>query len=134
MTSLDTNIVVRLIVGDDLPQARAAERLIASRPCRVAPSVLMECEWVLRASYELDSRTIAAAFRDLLDLENIEAAEPALTTRTLAAFEAGIDFADALHAAQCVESEDFATFDRKFAARAANAGLAKITLVRAAAN
>ena len=67
MTSLDTNVVVRLIVGDDLPQVRLAERLVASRLCHVVTSVLMESEWVLRASYGLDARTIAASFRDLLD-------------------------------------------------------------------
>lgn len=131
MTSLDTNVVVRLIVGDDLPQVRVAERLVASRACHVATSVLMESEWVLRASYGLDARTIAASFRDLLDLENIEAAEPSLAARILTAYEAGVDFADALHAAQCREGEEFATFDKTLARRAAKAGLRDIMLLKA---
>ena len=33
MAALDTNVVVRLIVGDDAKQARAAEKLVASEPC-----------------------------------------------------------------------------------------------------
>lgn len=43
MAALDTNVVVRLIVGDDTRQARLAEKLVASEPCTIAPSVLMEC-------------------------------------------------------------------------------------------
>jgi predicted nucleic-acid-binding protein len=131
MTSLDTNVVVRLIVGDDVRQARAAENLVASRPCRVAATVLMECEWVLRASYDLDAPAIAAAFRGLLDLENIEASDPAITARTLMAYEAGVDFADALHAVQCTDGEEFATFDKALGRRAASAGLRGIVLLKA---
>lgn len=131
MSALDTNVVVRLIVGDDARQARAAERLVAAQPCRIAATVLLECEWVLRAGYSLDAATIAAAFRSLFNLENIDAAEPALVDRTLNAYEAGIDFGDALHAAQCAAGETFATFDKVFARRAGKAGLAGVMLVPA---
>ena len=62
MAALDTNIVIRLIVGDDPKQARAAEKLVASEPCTVAPSVLMECEWVLRGSYRLDALSSNCVF------------------------------------------------------------------------
>ena len=130
MSSLDTNVVIRLIVGDHVGQARAAEKLVADRSCRIAASVLMECEWVLRASYGLAAQTIAAAFRGLLELENIEAAEPALALRTLAAYEAGVDFADALHALQRAAGEEFATFDKSLARRAAKAGLRDVLLLK----
>ncbi|MBL8378982.1 MAG: type II toxin-antitoxin system VapC family toxin [Burkholderiales bacterium] len=129
MTSLDTNVVVRLILGDDAKQAQAAERLVASGPCRVAATVLLECEWVLRAGYGLEAATIAASFRSLFELENIEAAEPTLITRALDAYAAGIDFADALHAKQRAPGETFATFDKALAKRAGKAGLADITLI-----
>ena len=65
MAALDTNVVVRLMVGDDAAQARAAEKLLASEPCTVAPSVLMECEWVLRGAYALDAPTIDASLRGM---------------------------------------------------------------------
>ena len=130
MSSLDTNVLVRLIVGDHLGQARAAERLIAERSCRIAASVLMECEWVLRACYGLDTQRIAAAFRGMLDLENIEAAEPTLVLRTLSAYEAGVDFADALHALQRKAGEEFATFDKTLARRATKAGLRDVLLLK----
>jgi predicted nucleic-acid-binding protein len=131
MAALDTNIVVRLLVGDDAAQARAAEKLVASEPCTVAPSVLMECEWVLRGAYALDAPTIDASLRGLLALNHISSADPVLTQRTLDAYSAGVDFADALHAAQCHDGERFATFDKTFARRALKAGLRGVVLLKA---
>lgn len=128
--ALDTNVVVRLIMGDDAAQARAAEKLVAAEPCTITPSVLMECEWVLRAAYALDAPTIEASLRDLLALENIGAADPVLTQRTLDAYSTGLDFADALHAAQCIEGVRFMTFDKTFAKRAPKAGLRGVSLVK----
>ena len=130
MAALDTNVVVRLLVGDDAAQARAVEKLVAAEPCTVAPSVLMECEWVLRASYALDAPTIEESLRGLLALKNIHPADPVLTQRTLDAYSAGVDFADALHAAQCPDGERFATFDKTFAMRAAKAGLRGVALLK----
>jgi predicted nucleic acid-binding protein len=130
MACLDTNVVVRLIVGDEPAQARAAERLVASEPCTVLASVLMECEWVLRASYRLEPEVIAASFRDLLALENLDAQDPVLTDVALSGYETGLDFADALHAAQRREGEDFATFDKHFARRAPKAGVRRVKLLR----
>lgn len=131
MAALDTNVVVRLIVGDDAKQARAAQVHVASEPCTVAPSVLMECEWVLRAAYGMDAPLIAISMRELLALRNIDALEPALTERAFHGYEAGLDFADALHAAQCREGERFATFDKLLAKRAPKAGLKTVLLLGA---
>ena len=117
MIELDTNVVVCLLVGDDTAQVRAAQKLVRSKPCTVALSVLMECEWVLRGAYSLDVSMIADCFRNFLARENISAAEPALTQRVLDAYSSGVDFIDALHAAQCVEEVQFATFDKLFAKR-----------------
>ncbi len=130
MAALDTNVVLRLIVGDDPKQARAAGKLVASEPCTVAPSVLMECEWVLRGSYRLDAALIAASFRDLLALQNIDALDPVLTQQALQAYEAGLDFADGLHAAQRRDGERFVTFDRQLARRAPKAGVLAVSLLK----
>ena len=130
MAALDTNVVVRLIVGDDARQSRAAEKLVAAEPCTVAPTVLMECEWVLRARYRLDAAVIAASFRDLIGLQNIEALDPLLTQHALRGYEAGLDFADALHAAQRRDGARFATFDRQLARRAPKAGVLAVSLLQ----
>lgn len=130
MAALDTNVVVRLLVGDDAKQARAAEKLAASEACTVAPSVLMECEWVLRAVYRLEPVLIASSFRDLLALRHIDALDPVLTQQALRGYEAGLDFADALHAAQRSDGARFATFDRQLARRAPKAGVLAVELLQ----
>lgn len=130
MAALDTNVVLRLIVGDDLSQARAAAKQVAAESCTVAPSVLMECEWVLRARYGLGAALIAVSFRDLLALHNIDALDPVLTQHALQGYEAGLDFADALHAAQRRDGERFVTFDRQLVRRAPKAGVLAVALLR----
>jgi predicted nucleic acid-binding protein len=130
MAALDTNVVIRLMVGDEARQARAAERLVATEPCTVSMSVLMECEWVLRACYALQSPEIEASLRDLLTLENISAADSVLAQRVLDAYAKGLDFADALHAAQCPDGERFVTFDKLLARGASKAGLRGVTLLK----
>ena len=66
----------------------------------------------------------------MLALKNIHPADPVLTQRTLDAYSAGLDFADALHAAQCPDGERFATFDKTLAMRAAKAGLRGVALLK----
>ncbi len=131
MAALDTNVVVRLIMGDHPKQALAAQKLVAGEPCTVAPSVLMECEWVLRGAYGLDAALIAASLRDLLALRHIDAVDPVLAQHALQGYEAGLDFADALHAAQRREGERFVTFHRRLARRAPKAGVAAVVLLEA---
>lgn len=130
MAALDTNVVVRLIVADDPQQALAAETLVMAELCTIATSVLMECEWVLRGCYRIPPDLIASSFRDLLALQNIDALDGALTHRVLQAYEQGLDFADALHAAQRREGERFVTFDRQLVRRAPKAGLAAVDLLK----
>jgi len=45
-------------------------------------------------------------------------------------FESGMDFADALHLASCESAREFATFDRKFAAKAAKLTSARVLTLR----
>jgi predicted nucleic acid-binding protein len=130
MAALDTNVVLRLMVGDDPGQARAAEKLVAAELCTISPSVLMECEWVLRSAYKVDVSLIAASLRDLLALHNVDALEPVLTQQALQGYEAGLDFADALHAAQRRDGDRFVTFDRQVARRAPKAGVLAVELLR----
>jgi len=126
MAALDTNVVIRLLVADDAAQALAAEQLVCSEPCTVSMSVLMECEWVLRACYALQAAAIEASFRDFLNLENISATDIVLAQRVLDAYARGLDFADALHLARSGRCRAFLTFDQRLQKRAKAAGLAPI--------
>lgn len=129
MAALDTNVVIRLLVGDDAAQARAAERLVAAEPCTLSTSVLMECEWVLRSGYKFEPARIATSLRALLALHHIDALDPVLTQQALQGYEAGLDFADALHAAQRHDGDRFLTFDRQLVRRAPKAGVLAVALI-----
>lgn len=132
MAALDTNVAVRLMTGDNARQTAAARALLRREACCIAPSVLMECEWVLRSAYAMPPAKIAALMRGLLALEPVEALAPALAARALDAYEAGMDFADALHALQTPETDRFVTFDARLVKRAARAGVARVAGLPAA--
>lgn len=72
MIAVDTNVLVRLIVADDLEQAAQAHQLIEGAiqqgvTCFVSDPVLCELEWVLTSSYRTSRAEVVAAFRGLLD-------------------------------------------------------------------
>ncbi len=57
MTAVDTNIVVRLLTGDDARQAAQAAALFRSEDIWLSKSVILETEWVLRSSVPFSRRT-----------------------------------------------------------------------------
>lgn len=112
MISLDTNVLVRLLVADDAEQTGQARLLVESQAVWLAKSVLLETEWVLRYSYELDRQTINRALRAVLGLEQVHVESPDALALALAWHTQGMDFADALHLASSDPASSFATFDR----------------------
>ncbi len=112
MIGIDTNLVVRLLTNDDPKQAQFVVKLIEKNPIFIAKSVLLETEWVLRYCYELNSKTILFAFKNLLGLSQVSVEDPQAIAQTLDWYEAGFDFADALHLASCKHSNKFATLDK----------------------
>jgi predicted nucleic-acid-binding protein len=116
---LDTNVVVRVLTRDDPVQAERAARLFAGGRLWLAKTVLLECEWVLRSAYSLQPTTILAAFRSLLGYPPLEVEDKPAVLRALRWYEAGLDFADALHLASLDATDRFASFDRGLAQRAA---------------
>lgn len=119
MIGLDTNVVVRVLTGDDPEQAERAERVFASGPLWLAKTVLLECEWVLRSAYSLPRKTILHAFRSVIGYPPLEVEDRAAVLRALRWYESGADFADALHLASLDPGARFATFDRALARRSA---------------
>ena len=76
MIGLDTNVVVRYLLKDDLAQARVAQRLFdeattATGPCFISLATLLEVVWVLRSRYRIRPSTIAAAIEGLLMAEGV---------------------------------------------------------------
>lgn len=122
MIGLDTNVVVRVVTGDDPDQLAAALEIMRRESLFLAKSVLLETEWVLRYSYRLRRETIAQTFEKLLGYRNLRIEHPLAVARALDWYLQGMDFADALHLTSSGEAERFVTFDRPLADTVARIG------------
>jgi len=71
MIAVDTNVLVRLLTGDEPRQAAAARSLFASEPIWIAKTVLLETGWVLRSLYGFEESAIREALTRLLGLKNV---------------------------------------------------------------
>lgn len=111
MHAVDTNVLVRLLTGDDVEQTKRAAALFKKEAIYIPKTVLLETEWVLRRLYRLERNTVVRALRKLSGLANVEFEHPLVVTQALQHCEGGMDFADALHLASSHASARFATFD-----------------------
>lgn len=119
MISVDTNVVVRLLTGDDQKQFKKARSLFERENIMISTSVVLECEWVLRYAYEFKSPEIIKAFRQLFGLKNVRLQDQIAAHNALTWHRQGLDFADAIHLAESQDSESFVTFDKKLIGAAA---------------
>jgi predicted nucleic-acid-binding protein len=111
--ALDTNMLVRLLVNDDLAQAEQAAALIdASSACFVPITVALELEWVLRGAYKLPRESVISAFEGLLAIRHLHLEQEQLVKRALEWHRQGMDFADALHLARSEGCGALISFDR----------------------
>ena len=119
MTSLDTNVIVRFLVRDDEAQYRRAEELLCVDDTFVCSTVLLETEWVLRATFGFPKADILSAFERLGQIPGLEFFNVDAVRNAIAWSRRGLEFEDALHVAMSAEVDAFATFDRAFARRSA---------------
>jgi len=102
LIGLDTNILVRLLVEDDLEQGARALRAVAKhcsaeQPGYVGHIVLCELIWVLEARYRFGRAAIVAAVEALSRSAELRLQEPDLVRAALDIFASGrADFADCL--------------------------------------
>ena len=61
MIAVDTNLLVRLLSGDDAKQAVSARAVFSSGPIWIAKTVLLETGWVLRSLYGSEEGAIREA-------------------------------------------------------------------------
>lgn len=130
MIAIDTNVLVRLLAADEPTQTRRARKLIESNDVLVATTVLLETEWVLRSAYKIERRLIANGLRRLLGLRTVTPESPSVVSRALDSYDAGLDFADALHLASTPKVDVFHTFDLKLA-RAGRESIPPVAVVPA---
>ena len=113
--AVDTNVLVRAVVGDDVAQARVAAKVLTdAKLVAVALPCLCEFVWVLRKVYGLQTGDIAVAIRALLAAANVQVNRPAADAG-LSMLEAGGDFADGVIAYEgnWLGGETFVSFDKQ---------------------
>lgn len=113
--TVDTNVLVRAVVGDDVAQARVAAKVLTdAKLIGVALPCLCEFVWVLRKVYGVQTRDIAVAIRALLAAANVQVNRPAVEAG-LSILEAGGDFADGVIAYEgnWLGGETFVSFDKQ---------------------
>ena len=122
MIAVDTNVLVRYLVGDDAEQANAArellERLTPEHPGFICREAAIEVVWVLERAYGFTRVQIADVLVELIATDSIvvEAADD--MARVVFAYrQGGVGFADRmiLAAAEREGAAPLYTFDRQFA-------------------
>jgi predicted nucleic-acid-binding protein len=97
MRAVDTNVLVRLLVRDDLDQVKAAESFTAPAAW-VSHLVLAEALWILDAVYDRTVAQIAAAVDRLLNHKELSIQDAEVVTAALEHFKKrpALGFSDCL--------------------------------------
>src|SRR5208283_4472083 len=128
MIAVDTNVLVRLLTGDDPRQEAAARNLFAAgEPIWIARTVLLETGWVLRGLYGFEDGAVREAFMKLFGLKNVQVEDQASVAAALALTSHGIEYADAIHLSSRPDGAAFVSFDKAFVQRARRAGVPDIS-------
>ena len=127
MIAVDTNVVVRLLTGDDRKQAAAARSLFASEPIWIAKTVLLETSWVLRTFYGFEKSAVQDALTKLLGIKNVHAEDELSVAAALALTAQSLEMADAMHLSSRTPGATFVSFDKSFVQRARRARVSGIS-------
>lgn len=118
MIGLDTNVVVRYLVQDDLDQSAAAsaviEDLTETNPGYLSLVTVVELYWVLRRAYKVGEGRCHDLLDGLLDARELRVGQDEVVRAALTASRGGLDFADAVIAelGRVAGCEHTVTFDQ----------------------
>lgn len=102
MKGLDTNVLVRYLVQDDLAQGKKAAGVIRAAVRegeKLYINLVVACElnWVLESAYGFSKAEIAGVFRKILSTKQFEFQEKDVLWKALDAYaNVSMDFADAV--------------------------------------
>lgn len=120
MISLDTNVLVRLLLDDDPDQTARARRLVKQagqegEPILVLAGVLLEAVWVLVSGYGYDRASIAFFFDELLTSPYYVVEHGEAMRRVVDQYAREGDFADLLFAEVSTDlgADRLISFDKK---------------------
>ena len=102
MIGLDTNVLARFLLGDDVKQSAAARREIVQarqdgQALMICAPAFLELEWVLRSRLGSDKALVIAALRLLLEASGLVIDDEASVEEAVYIYEtANVDFAECL--------------------------------------
>jgi len=118
MRAVDTNVLVRLVTGDDVSQAAAAEKFV-SGGAWVSHLVLAETLWVLATVYDRDAPALAQTVEFLLKHRDLTIQEAEVVVAALVHYRSkpSLGFSDCLvlEIARKAGHVPLGTFDRTLA-------------------
>jgi predicted nucleic-acid-binding protein len=118
MRAVDTNVLVRLIVGDDPIQAASAESFV-EEGAWVSVLTLADATWKLSRFYDLSAKDLAKAIKMLLNHRGLTLQDPETVAAALELFRAkpALGFLDCLilELARKAGHLPLGTFDRNLA-------------------
>jgi predicted nucleic-acid-binding protein len=120
----DTNVLLRYVLADDPVQYKLAlEIMERAEAIAVTNVALCELAWVLRSSYGVSRKNIAATISGLREIRNIEL-DNAAVDAGLSMLQSGADFADGVivYEGRWLGGETFVSFDKKAVAALAKQG------------
>jgi predicted nucleic-acid-binding protein len=128
---LDSNVIVRYIMQDDVLQSAQAteiiEQLTESEPGFLTLVSVIEMVWVLEGAYSLSRQQVTEVLSNILKINVLKLEQASVVAAALRKFNAGkADFADCLIARLSAQAgcSKTLTFDRK---AAQSAGMQLIT-------
>jgi predicted nucleic-acid-binding protein len=121
MWAADTNVLVRVLTGDDPVQGPAAEAFFRDHaPVWVSHAVLMETVWVLDSVYACGKAQLAAALARIIDNRVLALEDPDVARAALALYRSKgkVNFEDCmiLEIARKAGHHPLATFDKALGA------------------
>lgn len=120
MIALDTNVLIRYIVGDHPAQSALAATLIEDeltpdRPGLIAVVAIVELSWVLRGLYGASAQTVREIVHGLLGSRQILVENAAVVERAIGVAHEDLAAALIHEVGKAAGCENTVTFDRRFA-------------------
>jgi predicted nucleic-acid-binding protein len=115
--SVDTNVIARYLIGDDLHQSPLAEQVL-SQGTFISLTVLLETYWLLSSRYGMKAKQIIALFNVLHDHQMVQIEAEEWLDWLLDRLAHGGDFADLIHLVSSQNKSSFVTFDKAIAKHA----------------
>ena len=126
MRAVDTNVLARFYLRDDVVQGRIAANVLAAGDVFIPKTVILELEWVLRYVADQPEGKVIECLAHLMALPGITVEDRNEIEAALDHCRNGIDFADALHLAASKACTELLTFDdRGYARRAKKLSLSE---------